>query len=230
MAGAILASAVVAGYLATCLAYPRPFLQRDNSVIRVIGLPIDEAERELVSRGFRVKVEGEEPDPQIPAGRVTWQDPPPEVTMPRGTTVSLTRSSGPAPVPVPDVTDFELEQATKVILAAGLKLGPVDSVPSAEDEGVVIAVRPQPGSGRPPGSPVTLVVSQGPASVSVPNVIGLKQEEARRQLEAAGLRLGRVSRSDLRPGLPGTVMEQRPAAGANTTRQARVDLIIAEAR
>ena len=46
-AGAILVSAVAAGYLATCLAYPRPFLQRDNSVTRVIGLPIDEAEREL---------------------------------------------------------------------------------------------------------------------------------------------------------------------------------------
>ena len=154
--------------------------------------------------------------------------PPPEVIVPEGTTVTLTRSGGPAPVPVPDVTDFELEQATKVVLASGLKLGGVDTVPSTEEAGVVIGIRPQPGSGKPPGSTVTLVVSQGPASVPVPNVVGLRQDEARRQLEAVGLRVGRLSRSGLRRGPPGTVTEQRPAAGTNVSRQARVDLVITE--
>jgi serine/threonine-protein kinase len=228
LAAVILGSATAAGYLTTCIAYPRPFLRSDNSVARVIGLPADEAQRELEGLGFKAKIQGQEPDPSIPAGRILWQDPPPEVILPRGAIVTLTQSSGPAPVPVPDVTNFELEQATKVVLAAGLRLGTVDTVPSSEDEGVVVAIRPEPGSGKPPGSSVTLVVSQGPASVEVPNVVGLRQDEARRLLDAAGLRVGRVSTGAGRRGPPGTVVEQRPASGARTTRQGRVDLIVTE--
>jgi serine/threonine-protein kinase len=228
LAAAVLTSSAGAGYLATCIAYPRPFLRRDNTVARVIGMPIEQAEHTLATQGFKPKLDGEEPDPQIPSGRVLWQDPPPDLILPQGTTVTLTKSSGPAPVPVPDVTDFELEQATKVVLAAGLKLGAVDTVPSAAETGVVIGIRPQAGSGKPPGSPVTLVVSQGPASVPVPNVVGLRQDEARHQLESAGLRVGRVSRSATKKGPPGTVVEQRPAAGTGVTRQARVDLVVTE--
>src|SRR4029450_12897123 len=111
--------------LTTCVAYPRPILRRDHAVSRVIGKPINEAEQELAGQGFKVKILDEEPDPEIPAGAVLWQDPPPDVVLPQGSIISLTRSSGPAAVQVPDVTDFQVQTATKVLTAAGLKVGDI---------------------------------------------------------------------------------------------------------
>lgn len=224
----VLLASTAAGYLSTCIAYPRPLFGSEHSVGRVIGMPVSEAEKLLEGQGFKVKIEEEESDPEIPAGAVRWQDPPPELVVPRGTTVQLIRSSGPANVPVPDVASFDLDQATKVLIAAGLKVGDVDTVPSAEEPGTVVGTRPDPGSAKAPGSTVDFLVSEGPTGVEVPNVVGLRQDEARRQIEAAGFKVGRVSRADTRRGPPGTVLEQRPVAGTKASRRTRIDLVVTE--
>jgi serine/threonine-protein kinase len=223
----VLLGAAAAGYLTTCVLYPRPLLREDRPVARVIGLPVAQAEAELTQLGFKVKVSGEEPDPQIPAGHVTWQEPPADLVVPGGTAVELVRSAGPAPVAVPDVSQFDLDDARRVVTAAGLKVGEVDSVPSQVEPGVVVASRPGAGVGRPPGTSIDLVVSRGPATIRVPNVVGLPATEARERLEDAGLAVGRVARV-ARRGPPGTVLEQRPAAGAMSARGGRVDLLVSE--
>jgi len=224
----VLLAAGAAGYLATCIAYPTPMFRRDHAVPRVIGLPITEAEQVLTRQGFRAHVVGDEADPEIPGGAVLWQDPPPDLIAPQGTTVDLTRSTGPAPVPVPDVSDFEVEEARRVLTAAGLQPGTIDSVPSGTPQGIVTGTRPPAGSARPPGSAIDLLVSQGTSGASVPNVVGLRQDEAERQLRAAGFQVGRVLRAEGRRGPPGTVVEQRPNAGTPAPRRARVDLTVTE--
>ena len=216
------------GYLTTCIAYPRPIFERDHAVIRVVGLPVDEAERQLTAMGFKVAIAGEDPDPEVPAGTVLWQDPPPDLVVPQGTTISLTRSGGPAPVAIPDLTDFEPDIATKVLIAAGLKLGSIDSVPSTSAAGVIVGTRPGAGSAKTPGSTVDLLVSQGPSSLEVPSLIGLSLPEAKARIETAGFRLGRVSRIEGRRGVSASVAEQRPVGGGKATRGSRIDLVVSE--
>jgi len=228
VAAAVLVGAALSGYLTTCIVYPSPFMRREHAVLRVLGLPIAEAEQRLTGLGFKVAIQGDEPDPDIPAGAVVWQDPPPDLVVPQGTTVTLTRSSGPAQVPIPDVADFELEAAVKVLLASGLKLGDVDTVASAADAGTVLRTRPGAGSAQVPGSSVDLVVSQGPSTIEVPNVVGLRLDEARQRIEAAGLRMGRVTRAAGRRGPPGTVLEQTPTATTRAARLHRIDLLVTE--
>ncbi|MBM4186981.1 MAG: PASTA domain-containing protein [Gemmatimonadetes bacterium] len=223
----VVLGAGLTGYLTTCIAYPRPLFGRDHAVARVVGLPVSEAEQQLAAQGFKVEIEGEEPDPEVPAGAVLAQDPPPDLVVPEGTIVTLTRSGGPSPVPVPDVIEFETELATRVVLAAGLRLGDVDSVPSATPAGVVVATRPAAGT-MVPGSTIDLVVSQGPVAVEVPNVVGLTRAQATARLAAAGFRLGRAIRAEGRRGDPNIVLEQRPAGGERTTPGSRVDLIFGE--
>lgn len=226
--GLILGGAALAGYLVTCVAYPTPLMTRDDAVVRVLGLPIAEAEKELEQQGFKSKIEGEEADPVIPAGHVVWQDPPPEVTLPAGATVQLTLSSGPSPVTVPDVVAFELDQARLVVEAAGLRVGSVDSIPSSSEAGVIVTTRPGTGAGRTAGSAVDLVVSKGPADIRIPDVIGLKQEEARQRLEAARLKVGSITTRPSRRGGAGIVIEQRPAAGVLSPLDGRVNLVISQ--
>jgi serine/threonine-protein kinase len=207
--------------------YPRPLFQEDRPVRRVVGLPIAQAEELLTGLGFAVKVDGEAEDAEVPAGHVIWQDPPPDVIVASGATVHLVRSAGPAAVAVPDVGNFDLDYATRVLLAGGLTVGSIDSIPSQVDAGVVVSTRPAAGTGRAPGTSVDLVVSRGPAVIRVPNVVGLSLPEARDRLQAVGLDVGRVDRVPRR-GPPGTVLEQRPRAGTRSAGGGRVDLVVAE--
>ncbi|HLB54265.1 MAG TPA: PASTA domain-containing protein [Gemmatimonadales bacterium] len=224
----ILAGAVVLGYGATWVAYPAPLVPRDFAVGRLLGLPIEEAQRELKEQGFRLELEKPETDPVIPPGHVLWQDPPPGTALPKGAPVRLTISSGPAPVVVPDVIGFDLDAARQVVGVAGLRIGKVDSLVSATEAGVIIATRPATGSSEPPGTPVDLVVSRGAADIRVPDLLGIDQYAARDQLERAGLKVGTIGTRRVRRGPAGVVVDQRPAAGMLSPRGGRVNLVISQ--
>jgi serine/threonine-protein kinase len=227
----VLAGAGLAGWLVSLAAYPTPLVTRDQKVALVIGLPQAEAEKSLLEQGFKVKLrEAREPDPALPAGHVVWQDPPAALELPGGSVVELTLSDGPAQVPVPDVMYFDLEEARRVMTAAGLAVGGIDSVPADTDRGVVVSSRPPEGTLRPPGARVDLVVSRGPAAVRIPEVAGLTELVARERIEAAGLRIGLVSaRRDSREK-PGIVLGQRPNPGSFLPKGGRVDLVVNDVR
>ena len=140
---------------------PGAVFASEHAVPRVLELPADAARERLSGLGFRVRVEGERPNPVIPRGAVVWQDPPPETVVPPNSSVQLVLSGGPAPVSVPDVVGLSLPFAEAIIEAAGLRLGRVDRVTSGQEGDVVLSVRPPPGNGRPAGSRVELLVSAG---------------------------------------------------------------------
>jgi hypothetical protein len=71
---------------------------------------------------------------------------------------------------------------------------------------------------------------QGSAYVLVPGVTGLSREQARLSLEEAGLELGRVREEQVEDRPAGSVMEQRPEAGARVPKGSDVDLVVAALR
>src|SRR6266540_666154 len=111
----------------------------DHPVPRVLGGPLDSAKTALASAGFRPRVEGERPSATVPRGGIVWQDPPPGTIVSPNSLVQLVLSAGPAPATVPDVIGFALPSAVKVVEAAGVKVGRVDTVRGGGPEpGVVI--------------------------------------------------------------------------------------------
>jgi beta-lactam-binding protein with PASTA domain len=144
---------------------PGPILDADHAVPRVVELSETEARKALAAAGFRPRVEGEWPSPEIPRGTVAWQDPPPDMVLPANTVVDLVLSAGPAPVTVPDVVGMSEPFAEKILEAAGVKVGSVDTVRGGDEAGVVLSTRPPPGHGRARGTRVDLVVSAGPAGM-----------------------------------------------------------------
>ncbi|HEU5170357.1 MAG TPA: PASTA domain-containing protein [Gemmatimonadales bacterium] len=155
----VLATFGVGYVVASVWLSPVPLITSDHAVPRVLELPVDEAQAKLAELGFRTRVGGDRSHGSIPRGSVAWQDPPPGVVLPENSVVVLSPSAGPTPIPVPDVIGFTRAHAEKVLVAAGLRLGDVDTVASDPEAGVVIATRPAPGSGREAGAPVDLVVS-----------------------------------------------------------------------
>lgn len=164
---ALVALTFLVGYgLSSYWIAPGTLTNDEQPLPRVLEQPGADARAALTAAGFRSRVEGERPNPEIARGAVVWQDPPPGTVLPPNTVVQLVLSAGPAPVTVPDVIGFALPYAQKVVEAAGARVGRVDTVRGGGPEaGVVLATRPSPGNGRPRGSTVDLVVSgPGPAS------------------------------------------------------------------
>jgi serine/threonine-protein kinase len=92
--------------------------------------------------------------------------------------------------------------------------------------GTVIRVDPAPGTEVPANQPITLVLSAGREQVTVPPVEGLNEQNARNQLEAAGLSVT-VSQQDVsRPEQDGRVLSQSPAANQRVNRGDTVNIVV----
>jgi len=124
-----IAVTAAAGYLVAALVFfPAPLLPNERQVARVTGMTEDEARRELEKLGLTATVTGREPHPKLPPGAVLYQDPTAGVAVPRGTMVALVLSAGVPRVTVPDVRNYDIEFAQRLLMAAGLRVDGIDSL------------------------------------------------------------------------------------------------------
>ena len=152
----------VVGWLGSALWFsPAPLLPEERTVPRVVALPLDDARAGLERVELRARVAGQRNHPTAERGVVIWQDPAPGTAVPMNTSVQLTTSAGPAAIPVPDLTGFNVRDAATVLQAARLKLGAIDTIAAAGEAGVVLGTRPGPGTARMPGGVVELIVTAG---------------------------------------------------------------------
>lgn len=151
------------GYLiASAWLSPVPLFSSDHAVPRLLDLPVAEAQAKLAELGFRGRIGPSRNHPSIAAGHVAWQDPPPGMVLAENAVIAFAPSTGPAPIPVPDVIGFSRPHAERVLAAAGLRTGAVDTVAADPEPGVVIVTRPAAGTARVAGGTVDLVVSGRP--------------------------------------------------------------------
>jgi beta-lactam-binding protein with PASTA domain len=162
--GLIVLTFVVGYAISVFWLSPGSVFTKDHVLPRVLELPEPEARRALTEVGLRPRLDGERHNDAFPRGTVIWQDPPPGTVLPPNSVVQLTVSAGPSLVAVPDVVGMNLPHATKIMSAAGVRLGYVDTVAGGQEPGVVLATRPTAGVGRPRGSAVVVLVSRGPVA------------------------------------------------------------------
>jgi sugar lactone lactonase YvrE len=135
--------------------------------------------------------------------------------------------SAPTNVMVPMVVGLSQAAATTAIAAAGLTLGGVTPMHSSTvPSGNVISESPTAGSSIAQGSPVSLVVSSGPAQVAVPNVLGDAQAAAATLISGSGLVLGTVSTATSNTVPSGSVISQNPPGGTLANLGSAVNLVV----
>jgi beta-lactam-binding protein with PASTA domain/predicted Ser/Thr protein kinase len=198
----------------------------------VVNQKQKDAVETLVGQGFvdsNIKIEKASSD-DVPEGVVKSQDPEAqtEVATPATTTVTLTVSSGPSSIKVPDVSGATIAEATKTLDAAGLKVGGTKTVDdSSVASGHVIRTNPKAGADAAPGDSVTLVV---PAKlVAIPNdLLNQQYSDAKKELKALGLVAvpEYVSTDDEDAG---TVLQSDPTAGTKVKPGSTVTLTVAKA-
>ncbi len=220
--------AILAGYLtAYLIIFPTPILPGHQAVPRVLGLTRGEAGEQLARAEMAAVDGGSDAHPTATEGTVIWQDPPPGVVAPEQTKVALVTSAGPPKIPVPDVAGYDGALARQVLAVAGLTVAQVESVAAPVPRGVTMLTRPAPATNVSPGSRVTLVVSRGAPTITVPSLLGLSPADARTRLELEGLVLGTVTRRRTNEAAPGIVLEQRPAAGTLAPPGTVIDIVVA---
>lgn len=220
--------AFLAGYLVAALVlFPAPFFSATKPTPRLLGLEQPDAEATLSQAGFDVGDVERITHPSAARGQVVWQDPPPGVGVPEGTAVTLWVSIGPQRVPVPDLAGYDEDLARRLIEAAGLRVDRVESTQAPLPRGVVVATRPSAGATITPGGAVTLVVSVGAPTITVPDLTGLTREEAGAALARTELQLGRANQRTSLTATAGTVIAQDPAPGTLTAPGTVVNVVLA---
>jgi serine/threonine-protein kinase len=127
---------------------------------------------------------------------------------------------------VPRVLGLSLSEASAQLRKAGLEVqdGGAEPHPTAP-QGTVFWQDPPPGVTAPAGLRVTLVSSDGPPKIPVPDVVGLEGPLAQRLILAAGLTVAQVE-SVQAAAPPGVVMLTRPAATTVASPGAPVTIVV----
>ncbi|HWC38813.1 MAG TPA: PASTA domain-containing protein, partial [Acidimicrobiales bacterium] len=193
----------------------------------VTGQNISSATTQLQQAGFTVSQQAQQSN-QTP-GTVIDQSPAGNTQAAQGSKVTLTVSSGPAQVTVPDVVGEDQATAANRLGSAGLTLGSVSNQPSATvPSGNVITTSPGPGSKVNRGSTVNLVVSSGQPqpTAQVPNVVGLPQGQAKQTLTGAGYGVSAQPQAVSDPTQNGIVLNENPPAGTAANPGTTVTIVV----
>jgi probable HAF family extracellular repeat protein len=138
------------------------------SVPNVVGLPLTTASTDLSSAGLTTGSITQQYSGIVAQGTVISQSPAAGVSVAGGTAISVVVSEGLAPTQVPNVIGDTQAAAAAALTGAELTLGTVGQQASATvPAGEVISQSPIAGNSVAVGSAVNLILSVGPAQVSV---------------------------------------------------------------
>ncbi|MBK8509704.1 MAG: PASTA domain-containing protein [Candidatus Competibacteraceae bacterium] len=197
-------------------------------VPNVVGQPQSAAAATLQNAGLTVGTVSEQNSATVPQGEIISQNPAAGASVAPGSAVALVVSSGPESTTVPNVVGQTQTAAADALKQVGLTVGTITRENSATvPAGTVISQNPAAGASVATGSAVALVVSLGPAPVTVPNVVGLSLQTAQAVISSANLVTGSVTAQTTGSrSLDGLVASQNPAAGTSVARGASVNLVV----
>ena len=220
------------------------------SVENVVGLDKDEAESKLKSQGFKVNSSAEEYSDE-PKGRVIRQNPAAGSSQTEGTTITLVISKGqqessviiPSELPQESSRQEESKPQTETKVSVANVVGKTQNVAvstlgnqgfsvsvktqysDSYSSGYVMNQSPAAGSSQKKGTTITITVSMGSEKISVPNVVGKTQSNAKSTLEGQNLKVN-ISESYNSSVAKGIVYSQSPSSGSSVEKGTTVTIIV----
>ncbi len=190
------------------------------------GRSLDDAEAIAADYGLVVRVTPVETD-EFEPDTVIDQEPAPGEAVEAGSTIDLSVAQAVPTTPVPDLVGLTENRAVRVLEDAGFRVGDITDDYSDEFRaGFVISTDPEVDTELPAGSSVDLVVSVGPETVAVPDLVDLPEFEALAALDDAGLAAGDKTEANDATIVAGNVISSDPAADAEVSPGAAVDYVL----
>jgi serine/threonine-protein kinase len=194
------------------------------SVPDVVGLTQTQAALDLQKAGLAVGAITNVATTSVGVGMVLGQTPSAGASVAKGTAIDLRVSQN--TLAVPDVTNALQADARATLESAGFVVAVTTRASPTVSSGRVIEQNPTAGVSARPGSTITIVVSNGPALVAVPDVRTMAQADAVNALTAAGFKSQIVLQTG--GGPVGTVISQSPAAGADVAAGSTVRITVVQ--
>ncbi len=190
----------------------------------VLLLQKDLAKLKIEQAGLSVTVVKGTSD-TVPPGQVAQENPPSGTKIGKGSTVTLTVSTGKPQVPVPNVVGQDLASALTALASQGLQ-PKIVRVFSDKQPDTVTAQQPAAGDSVIKGTTVRINISRGAKPVPVPDVTGQPFANAKSALQGQGFQ---VTRADVQSDqAPGTVVAEDPPQGTSVPRGTKITLSVSK--
>ena len=188
----------------------------DVQIPDLVNKTQDEAEQIVKELKLKLVVKAEEYNENVEEGKIISQDPAYQenYTIKEHSEISVVISKGTETVEVPDVVGKTREEAEKLLKDAGLVAEITEENDEKVEAGIVLSQDIEDGETVNKGSTVKLVVSKGSGivNVEVPSLVGKTEQEAKKLLTEAGLKVNVVNDEDESKN-DGVVLRQSKDAG-----------------
>lgn len=205
---------------------------KEVEVPSVVGGTVEQADTALQEVGLVLGRESQVQTDAAEPGTVVTQTPAPGEMLAEGGRVDVVVAEAIAGVEVPDVVGMSSTAARTQLEGAGLTARITETPSDDVTKGDVIEQSPRAGTRVEAGAEIALTVSSGPAptevqNVSVPNVTGMSQDEAKSALDKAGLSSRTLlAKSTTVPAKD--VIGQAPAAGSSVAPGTQVYIVVSD--
>ena len=201
---------------------------RQVPVPDVLGQTPNNASEIFTEAGLTLDAAESDYSEDYPQGTIMSTDPGPSASTRTGSTVLAVVSKGPERYDVPKLRKLTVEEAGIALGAANLELGAqTQAYDDNVKEGRILSSDPAAGESVKPGTQVSIVVSQGPEPVTMPELEGTDGDAAQAALEDLGLKVDRSNRTS-ESVAKGLVISMSPAGGATAYRGDTVELVVSK--
>ncbi len=159
-----------------------------RAVPAVTGKTLADATSDLQREGLKVQVRHAYSD-TVTKGLIVDQNPLAQQQIPYGSSVTITISDGKQPVQVPDVVGQSSGDAQSILVSRKLNPKLSQAYSTSVPAGDVISENPKSGTMLPIDSTVHLVISLGPRTFPMPDVVSMSAPAAQAALEGLGLQV-----------------------------------------
>ncbi len=212
------------------MAMVRPFEEVPNATApNLVGMNLDEAKKKYSD--FDIVVESSAFHEFYEKDTIYDQNVNPDMKVKSGSTIKVKISSGVESFCLADYSNYEENQLYAILTDNEIEFTTITEYHDTIPEGYIIRTEPGADMEVDRGTVVVIYVSMGPkvSYCTVPNILGYKLNDAKLLLNAAGIKIGSVTRVDSTQA--GTVvLNQSLSPGSSVNTGTSIDLVIAAER
>jgi serine/threonine-protein kinase len=217
-----LIGATALGYYVFGRSLPTPLAPQGVVVDDYTGMTQAQAQEAVVNAGLRTRFTKSASE-TVPPDHVIRQLPVPGTKVEKNQVVELVISNGRPLLGLDDVRGFSVNDAQRTLQQHGFAVTLVRRFDNTVKDNV-IEQRPRPGVKVPIGSRITLVISDGPAPILVPNLVGMTLSKAQARANDLGITLDSSEHISGNP--PDTIASQNIAPGSKVDKNAILRVVV----